>query len=527
MKKSIFCFLLCMTLLLSGCSTKENDTTFTQSGGNAVVSSSKNTITLSMRIPETLNPLRNKEASVDQILKLIFKPLIAFDANNKATPSIAESWTVSETGNVISLNLFDNLYWENGNPVTAKDVAFSIETIRGAEDTSMYKNVMNYIKGYSVRGDYTIDIQFAENFSGNISALQFPVISEAYYKGQTDLASSVNMTPMGNGAYRMSSYKLASYLELQAVNTEASIAHINVKISTDTAVDALSFEQSLLDVLVTDAIDAGKYVQDGKTSLYEYTSRNYDYIAFNYALELFQNKNMRQTISYALPRQTIYESVYLKYAKMTYTPISPTSWLYEENIAPYAFDTTMANTLLKNMGWIDVDGDGKLEKVDGETRTNLSVRILVNKENATRVQIAKKLEEELNLLGFRVTLDIQPFDVFLEKYTTGDFEMVIAGMKMSAITDFTPLLGTGGNMNFSGYSDEQMDTLLQNAYTAIGDGQTLLAYSSLQKKIAEDLPYISIAYRNEGLFLRDSISGEISPTVDNVFSSIERWELNQ
>ena len=44
-----------------------------------------------------------------------------------------------------------------------------------------------------------------------------------------------------------------------------------------------------------------------------------------------------------------------------------------------------------------------------------------------------------------------------------------------------------------------MDTLLTAARTAVGEGQTLLAYSSLQKKLAEELPYISIAYRNQAV----------------------------
>ena len=86
-----------------------------------------------------------------------------------------------------------------------------------------------------------------------------------------------------------------------------------------------------------------------------------------------------------------------------------------------------------------------------------------------------------------------------------------------------PFFGTGGSLNYIGYSDADMDTLLTAARTAVGEGQTLLAYSSLQKKLAEELPYISIAYRNQAVFASKNIGGEVHPVESNVFRGIEAW----
>ena len=49
------------------------------------------------------------------------------------------------------------------------------------------------------------------------------------------------------------------------------------------------------------------------------------------------------------------------------------------------------------------------------------------------------------------------------------------------------------------------------------------AYSSLQKKLAEELPYISIAYRNQAVFASKNIGGEVHPVESNVFRGIEAW----
>ena len=183
----------------------------------------------------------------------------------------------------------------------------------------------------------------------------------------------------------------------------------------------------------------------------------------------------------------------------------------------------MATTFLKNICWTDADKDRKLEKEISGIRQSLRATILVNQENTGRVQIASKLKEELTAIGFEVTLDKVDFETYQQSLESGQFDLVVGGWKCSEVTDLTPFFGTGGSLNYIGYSDADMDTLLTAARTAVGEGQTLLAYSSLQKKLAEELPYISIAYRNQAVFASKNIGGEVHPVESNVFRGIEAW----
>ncbi len=216
----------------------------------------------------------------------------------------------------------------------------------------------------------------------------------------------------------------------------------------------------------------------------------------------------------------------MQYAKTANTPVSPSSWLYEENVAPFEYDADMAATLLKNIGWVDKNGDGRLER-DGENgQEQLHVSILANQENSARRQVATKLRDELTLLGFDVSLDIQPFEQYQEKFMNGDFDLVVGGWQMSPVTDLYSFFGSNGDLNYIGYEDEQMDALLLAANQAVGEGETLLAYSSLQKRIAEELPYISIAYRNQAMFTSNRVGGIIVPTEENIFYTINEWTFS-
>lgn len=183
----------------------------------------------------------------------------------------------------------------------------------------------------------------------------------------------------------------------------------------------------------------------------------------------------------------------------------------------------MASTFLKNGGWADADGNGRLEKNANGISKPLQATILVNQENTGRVQIASKMKEELTAIGFEITIDKQPFAVYQEKFINGQYDIIVGGWKCSEVTDLAPFFGTGGSLNYIGYSNPEVDQLLEGAKTAVGEGQTLLAYSSLQKKLVEELPYISIAYRNQAVFASKNIGGEISPVESNVFRGIEKW----
>ena len=83
------------------------------------------------------------------------------------------------------------------------------------------------------------------------------------------------------------------------------ISHIRVKITAGEETDINSFEQGMTDVLVTKATEAGRYVDEGISGMYQYTSNEYDFIGFNFQKELFQDRALRQAVAYALPKENL------------------------------------------------------------------------------------------------------------------------------------------------------------------------------------------------------------------------------
>ena len=100
------------------------------------------TLYLTMRNAKTLNPLLNQDASVDNILKLIYMPLIRLDENHKPAPLIAQDWSFDEGGAVLTLSLRSDIYWQDGTNLTADDVIYSFDTLaRTADANAVYKGL--------------------------------------------------------------------------------------------------------------------------------------------------------------------------------------------------------------------------------------------------------------------------------------------------------------------------------------------------------------------------------------------------
>ena len=152
--------------VFSGCSSSDenventDNTTNTEAQTNTENYEKGNEIVLSMRTTQNLNPLTNEDESVDNILKIMFEPLIAIDNTGKPQPAVAESWTYSEDGSVLSIKIKDNLYWHNGSKITADDVVFSVNTIKGASENSVYKNCVSNIASCTQTGELTVNINF-------------------------------------------------------------------------------------------------------------------------------------------------------------------------------------------------------------------------------------------------------------------------------------------------------------------------------------------------------------------------------
>src|SRR5262245_1269057 len=71
-----------------------------------------------------LNPVLMSDSASSDIAGLVFNGLVKYDKDIQLVGDLAESWTVTQGGLVITFRLRKGVHWHDGKPFTADDVLF-------------------------------------------------------------------------------------------------------------------------------------------------------------------------------------------------------------------------------------------------------------------------------------------------------------------------------------------------------------------------------------------------------------------
>ncbi|WP_250227498.1 peptide ABC transporter substrate-binding protein [Anaeropeptidivorans aminofermentans] len=490
----------------------------------------ENALNISMRAPVTLNPLMNKDITVDNVLKLIFEPVFSLDESQRPVPNLAEKISFSENGLEATVTLKNNIYWSDGEIFDGNDLIFSVNTLKNADKSVIYKDTVKDILSCELIDSFNVKINLSKPSGGFGYMLLFPAIPEHYYKNKLDNSSVESLNPIGNGLYKFVSYENVKNMQLTASNTtfrqKPLIQKINVLITSDIQTDYYSFEQNILDFISADILNFGKYSPSQKTGLTEYSTSNYDFIGFNFKNLALEDKKMRQAITKLIDVDYIIESVYLGHAYRTYSVISPDSWAYEKDVEKYEYNKQEAKDLISQAGYKDNNADGIMDREIAGVYFDLSFRILVNEENEERVEIANLVSSSLNEAGIATDIIVCDYNTYLEKLRNKEYDIFIGGFNFSLKPDFAFAFHSSQidvGSNFFSYRSEILDTYLIAAQNAQNEAQYKDALSKIQKHIASELPCISLAFRKKVILYNENIKGGKKPSINNIFSNINEW----
>ena len=90
----------------------------------------------------------------------------------------------------------------------------------------------------------------------------------------------------------------------------------------------------------------------------------------------------------------------------------------------------------------------------------------------------------------------------------------------------TPLLGTGGSLNYSGWSDTVMDTQLAACLTAGDEERRSVTLEALCRRLQSQTPFIPLCFKRTSVLLPYDAVDTITPTAADPFYRLENWQVN-
>jgi len=462
------------------------------------------TLRLTMRQPQTLNPLLNRCATVAQALRLMYEPLAEWDETLRPTSRLGVL-EVAPNGTGATFTLHPGQQWSDGTPITAADVVFSIQTLRNAPNDAIYKHRAANIAGAEATGEYTAAITFTTPRSGGAYEFGFPLIPRHHFQGGDALA------PPGNGPFAFVS--LGAYLVLErnpfTVRTMPYIQRVDVLITPDVETDLHAFDRGLSDVFVKSVPDWAQHPSTQPVRFAEFPAKHYEFVGFNFRRAFTADPAFRQAVAHAIGVPQLIHYAFLTHAVPADAPVHPQSWLYAAEAA-FPFDMDRAQALVR-------------EATDGPE----ALTILVNENNPERVRMANQVAVQLVAAGLEAHVEAVPFDAYLARLRAGDFDLFLGGFLLDVLPHWHFAFHSQGAENVFGLADPGLDALLDAVVASVTDSQFQRAMADVQQHIAQHLPIISLGFRHDALVVNQRILGDIRPTAQNVFANVEAWHINE
>jgi len=482
------------------------------------------TLRMASHAPKTLDPLKNDQQSVLQVLGLVYEPLFVLDETLMPMPVLVESHSFENEGATLIIKLKDNVLFHNGVKLTSSDVAYTINRIKDIDDSS-YKSQVRPIKNTTVVDALTLKIYYDQGYAFALSDLTFPIVS----RQNVSSSDYDEMFPIGTGPYRFVNYQQMQNFDLTA-NLEwhddgPYIENIKGVIMNDDQAMETLFDQKLIDMMNPSKFNWLKYSSNEEQNITSYTSSYYDFIGFNFDRPLFLDKETRQAFAYAVNREFILYDRLINHGKLVNAPIIPGSWFATDKEPYYNYDLEVAKRLVDTK-YMDFDGDGFFDYADEAKQTSIELTMLVNKENNLRVHTAEIIKKDFEALGFKILLDIVEPNLYYEKIESGEFDLLYGGWKLSQVPDYGSLFASDGLQNHIRYNSETMNQLIGGIVGAYTTDQLKASVNNFETHMIEEVPYISLYFLDGAVMSGKNVYGTIHPNTEWMFHGIENLYLD-
>lgn len=291
----------------------------------------ENPIIDNIRIPivnfDTINPIISNNQNVQDIARLIYEPLLDIDENYKIKLCLAKECSkVNQTSYVIKLK--ENIKWNDGNLLTAKDVQFTIDRLKDVNVKSIYAYNVQSVISVEVIDNNTVRINLDKEVPFFEYNLTFPIMSYKYFENEDFITTSKNDNPVGTGRFKVINENGNIFLKKNQNwwndQEETKLSQIQIIKYANMGEVYKAFKIGNIDLISTDSLDIENYIGTIGYNTKEYKGRKLDFLAFNCNNQELSNIEVRQAISYAIDKQNVTSAIYKR--KILYIKFSTRFW---------------------------------------------------------------------------------------------------------------------------------------------------------------------------------------------------------
>jgi peptide/nickel transport system substrate-binding protein len=490
-------------------------------------------------VPATIMPVAARTRSERTLVGLIFSGLVRLGPDNTYEPDLAESWSTDAKGRTWTFKIRDDASWQDGQPVTAEDVVFTVEALKDPAVSGAMAGAWADVTATAI-DPKTVQLTVATPIAGFLAATTQPLLP-AHLLSDVPLAelatSPFAKAPVGTGPYALTELDDTHALltpvalmdqpddvpfgprpSLDSLGTPAPtqtpglavpyLERIELDFFDDDAAAAEAFSSGAVDGVtgLPPAISAALATDPGVTSV-KYPTTTLAAVLLNLRASHpeLRDARVRKALLGAIDRQAIVSGALGGEGLRADTLVPPGSWAFDAKAAaPVAFDAKAATKLLTDAGW--KKKDGKWTAKGGKAAYKMQLLTVPASANPRLAAVASSIAKAWTDFGIGVDVVETPAADLATKLRGGEFTAAALDITMGLEPDLYPLLASsqvrGSGTNLSGYQDPALDALLETARKpGPPDGRTT-AWRELLAGLAARQPLLPIAWHSEDVLQR-------------------------
>jgi peptide/nickel transport system substrate-binding protein len=469
--------------------------------------------------PKSIDPRYSTDANGMRIAHhLIFSSLVQLGYDLKIVPELAKSWDIKDNKTYI-FHLRDNVFFHNGEKLTASDVKFTFEHLMDPATKSPFRGTYNgVIDKIIALDDHTVKFVLTKSVASFLTSIIMPIIPEKSVK-----KGSFEKNLTGSGPFKLvksspTEIVLSSFEKYYG--GKPKFDNLSIKVIKDDNTRFLKMRKGKLDIVINalpmNKIDKFKSGDLAKRySVVESPGVTYQYLGFNMGNPAVSNPSIRKAIAYGINVKEIIDYRLNGHAIQSKSLISPVNYFHEKSSRMYEYNPKKAMELLKKAGF----GPSKKLKLELKTSNNAQV-----------VGIARIMQAQLTKIGIELKITSYEWGTFYSDIKKGNFQFT--SMRWVGVTepDFYYDLFHSSQLppkgrNRGRYVNKEIDSLVEKGRITLDPAKRKVVYGNIQKILSEELPYISLWHVNNVSIIHKRISG-YKPHPTGAYSSLKRIELN-
>ena len=462
--------------------------------------------------PQFINPLLADSRADHDMTSLIFSGLMRRDESGNLIPDLAESYEISEDGLEYTFTLREDLYWHDGTPLTAKDVAFTIECAQDPRTRSPRRANWEGV-ATKTNDDRTVTFTLDQPFGLFLENTTLGIIPRHIWRRvppELFLFNEHNIAPVGSGPYQIKEV---------GRDTQGVIEYYNLKTFSDFALGSPNIKELKMNFYSNADQIFEAWDRDEIDNLSGISPQKLDYfrkrgaklrslplprlfaVFFNQnQADIFTDQNVRKALNHALDQTMIIERTLNGHGRKVTGPTLPEaqdqktdpSKNPEINAEEELIDRiTEARDILTNAGWEKNEDGIFVTERDGETLVlSFNLATAQTPELITAAEMATEAWQEL---GAEINLRVhEPNDLKHQIIRPRNYEAVLFGLMIGQDQDLYSYWHSSQRqdpgLNISMYTNITADNLLEKTRTETDPDKRLDLLEELTETIREDHP---------------------------------------